>query len=125
MTNQYDARQFTRGKYLKAAELDKRRAVSVTIQKVTPTDFEGQESKLVLSFLEIDQEMPCNKSQARALMDSFGFDIRLWVDQTINLRQGTTFYQGKQMPTILVEEAEIVAPGSEALAVNDTADVLF
>jgi hypothetical protein len=121
MSNQYDARQFTRGKYLKAAELDKRSAVSVTIHKVVPTDFEGQESKLVLSFLEIDQEMPCNKSQARALIDSFGFDIRSWVGKTINLRQGTTFFQGKSVPTILVEEAESIASG----AGNDADDVLF
>ncbi len=116
MTNQYDARQFTRGKYLKASELDKRHAVSVTIQKVVPTDFEGQESKLVLSFLEIDQQMPCNKTQAKLLIEWFGYDIRSWVGKVICLRQGATFYQGKQVPTIVVEEGEITAPSIHAAA---------
>ncbi len=125
MTNQYDARQFTKGKYLKALELDKSRAVPVTVQKVTPTDFEGQESKLVLSFLEIDQLMPLNKTQTKLLIEWFGYDVRLWIGKVVCLRQGVTFFQGKQVATILIEEPELVAPGSKALAATDTADVLF
>jgi hypothetical protein len=118
----YDASQDTKSKYVKAGELDKRKPIRVTIQDVDRREFPEQGMKLVLSFLEIDQEMILNKTQVSTLIDLFGPQTAIWRGQRINLMQVTSSYQGK--PTILITEGETVAPNVRALAA-DSAEVLF
>jgi hypothetical protein len=122
MSTNFDASQFVKSKYLKGSELDKRKPIRVTIQGVDQREFPEQGQKLVLSFLEIDQEMILNKTQIGTMIDLFGTSTGVWRGQRINLMQVTSSYQGK--PTILITEGETVAPNVRALAA-DSAEVLF
>jgi hypothetical protein len=122
MATNLDASQFVKSKYLKGSELDKRKPVRVTIQGVDQREFPEQGQKLVLSFLEIDQEMILNKTQIGTMIDLFGTSTGVWRGQRINLMQVTSSYQGK--PTILITEGETVAPNVRAMAA-DSAEVLF
>lgn len=120
MATNFDASQFVKSKYLKGSELDKRKPIRVTIQGVDQREFPEQGMKLVLSFLEIDQELVLNKTQISTMIDLFGTSTGVWRGQRINLMQVASSYQGK--PTILITEGETVAPNVRAM---DTADVLF
>lgn len=106
---QFDARQFTKGRYIKAEQLDKRQAMTVTVQRATPTEFEGQKAKLVLGFSETEQELPLNKTQTETMIEVFGSDFRTWIGKTIGLKQGRATYLGKPVPTVVIEEAEPAA----------------
>lgn len=120
MATNFDASQFVKSKYLKGSELDKRKPIRVTIQGVDQREFPEQGQKLVLSFLEIDQEMILNKTQISTMIDLFGTSTGVWRGQRINLMQVASSYQGK--PTILITEGETATPSVRA---TDTADVLF
>ncbi len=117
--NQFDARQFTKGKFLKADDLDRRRPTFATIQNVEPAEFEGQKPKLVLSFRELDQSMACNKTQTDTLIELFGYDWRLWTGKQVNLRQGKATYLGKPVATIVIDEAEPVAAAASTVSTDE------
>ena len=115
MTNtakSFDASKFVKSPYLKAADLDRRRPVRVTVSTVEVKEFEEGEKPL-LKFLEIEEGLILNKTQIRTMIDNFGSDTAGWVGQRILLKQVTSAYQGK--PTIEIAPAEIVAPGSKLM----------
>ncbi len=117
----YDALQDVRSKYLKGSEAPKHKPIRVTIQEVDRREFPEQGMKLVLSFLEIDQEMILNKTQISALIEMFGPQTGVWRGQRINLMQVASSYQGK--PTILITEAESATPSVRGA--QESGDVLF
>jgi hypothetical protein len=114
MSTNFDASQFVKSKYLKGADLSRGKPVRVTVESVDQHEFPEQGTKLVLKFLEIDQEMILNKTQTTTLIDLFGTQTSGWRGQRINLMQVASTYQGK--PTVLITAAEMA---------TDTADVRF
>jgi hypothetical protein len=121
MNTSFNASEFIKGKYLKGADLDRRKPVRVTVDGVDQREFPEQGKKLILSFLEIDQELVLNKTQVSTMIDLFGVDTGLWRGQRLHLIQVTSSYQGK--PTILITEAEPVAPSVRGA--QESGDVLF
>ncbi len=109
----FNASDFVKSKYLKGGELDKRKPMRVTIQDVNQQEFPEQGQKLVLKFLETDQELILNKTQTRDLIEMFGAQTGAWRGKRVNLMQVASTYQGK--PTILITEAE------QAVSVNGAA----
>ena len=109
----FDAQKFVKSPYLKAADLDRRRPVRVTVSAVEVREFENQGEKPLLKFLEIEEGLILNKTQIRTMIDNFGSDTAAWIGQRILLKQVTSNYQGK--PTIEIAPAEIVAPGSKLM----------
>jgi hypothetical protein len=122
MATNYDATTFVKSKYLKGSDLDKRKPIRVTVENVDQREFPEQGEKLVLKFLEVDQEMILNKTQIGTMIELFGAQTGTWRGQRLNLMQVASSYQGK--PTILITEAEQATPGSKALA-PETGDILF
>jgi len=118
--NNIDASQFVKGKYLKGSDLDKRKPIRVTVQDIDQREFPEQGQKLVLAFLEIDQDMILNKTQAQTMIDMFGPQTALWRGQRLHLMQVASSYQGK--PTIVISEGEASVPASLA---PDSAEVVF
>lgn len=106
----FDPTKYTKSRWLKGLDLPKSRPVVVTIAKCYEHHFEQtDETKPVLDFEELDQSLPCNKSQITALIDLFGTDVRLWPGQRIQLQAIPSNYAGK--PTILITAAPAVPPG--------------
>jgi len=120
MATNFDASQFVKGKYLKGSDLDKRKPIRVTVQDIDQREFPEQGLKLVLAFLEIDQEMILNKTQAQTMIDLFGPQTGVWRGQRLHLMQVASSYQGK--PTIVISEGEASVPASLA---PDSAEVVF
>ncbi len=115
MNANFDVSKFVRSKYLKASDLDRRKPLRVTVQGVDEREFPEQGTKVVLSFLEIDQGMILNVTQVRTMIALFGVQAGIWRGQRLNLTQVASNYQGK--PTILITENEASAP--------DSAEVVF
>ncbi len=119
MATNLDASQFVKSKYLRGSDLSMRTPVRVTVQEVDQHEFPEQGEKLVLKFLEIDQEMILNKTQTRTLIEMFGPQTGVWRGQRLNLMQVPSSYEGK--PTILITEAE----GAVPTMATDTGDISF
>jgi hypothetical protein len=111
MATNFNATDFVKSKFLKGAELDKRKPTRATIQDVDQQEFPEQGTKLVLKFLEIDQELILNKTQVNAMIELFGPQTGTWRGQRLNLLQVASSYQGK--PTILITPAEPAATATE------------
>ncbi len=122
MSNNFDASEFVKGKYLKGSDIDRRKPIRVTVENVDMREFPEQGRKLLLSFLEIDQELILNKTQTGTMIDLFGQNTGLWRGQRLHLIQVTSSYQNR--PTILITAGEAPQPTVQAMAA-DSPEVLF
>jgi DNA/RNA endonuclease YhcR with UshA esterase domain len=111
MATNLDASQFVKSKYIKGSDLNTRRPTRVTIQDVDQQEFPEQGQKLILKFLETDQQLILNKTQTTTLIELFGPQTGTWRGKRVNLMQVSSSYQGR--PTILITEAESAAAAPE------------
>lgn len=106
--------KYTKSRWLKGSDLPDGEIVEVTIEKAYEFTFEQTgDTKPIVSFLELDQELPLNKSQTIALVSLFGPDTDAWIGQRIKMMAVPSNYQGK--PTIAIKRG---APAQPAPAVT-------
>jgi hypothetical protein len=126
----FDASKYTKSKWLKGSDLIPGQQLRVTVKSAYEHTFEQQnETKPVLSFQEIDQDLPLNKSQCGTMIQNFGPNAALWVGQTLLLMPAPSNYAGK--PTIMIMASPSQFPGAAAHGIPPQApqapdgDVLF
>ena len=91
--------------FLNSKDLEKKRQVSLTINKVEPATFFGKE-KLVLEFEETDKKFVLNQTNARMLsMLTSSKETEKWIGKPIVLKLDQTEYEGKQVSCIRISSA--------------------
>lgn len=58
---------------------------TVTVQSVSEREFDDGQKKIQLDFLEDDQKLYLNKTQARRMVELFGMDTDDWVGKSLQL----------------------------------------
>lgn len=112
-TMSFDASKYTQSKWLKGSDLTPGQQLRVTVKAAYEHTFEQQnDTKPVLSFHEINQDLPLNKSQCGTMISNFGSNAALWIGQTLLLMPAPSNYAGK--PTIVILPAPVYAPGATA-----------
>jgi hypothetical protein len=88
--------------FLSSKDLEKKRQVSLTINKVEPVSFFGKE-KLVLEFEETDKKFVLNQTNARMLsLLASSKETTNWLGKTITLKFDQTEFEGKQVNCLRV-----------------------
>lgn len=88
--------------FLSSKDLEKKRQVSLTINKVEPATFFGKE-KLVLEFEETDKKFVLNQTNARILsMLIASKETEKWIGKPIVLKLDQTEFEGKQVNCLRV-----------------------
>jgi hypothetical protein len=88
--------------FLNSKDLEKKRQVSLTINKVEPVTFFGKE-KLVLEFDETDKKFVLNETNARMLsMLTSSKETANWIGKAITLKYDQTEFEGKQVNCLRV-----------------------
>ncbi len=107
----FDATKYVQSRWLKGSDLPPNQQIRVTVKAVYEHEFaEQNQTKPVLSFIELPQELPCNKTQVGAMIAAFGPNAGLWVGQALYLQQVPSNYAGK--PTILIVPAPSAIPSA-------------
>ncbi len=94
-----DSRKYTRGKYLRASDIDGELKLTI---KSCGEELVGEERKLVTSFEEIDQDLSLNKKNNETITEEFSYETESWIGKKIILFKTTTNFQGKTVPAIRV-----------------------
>lgn len=89
------------GNYLSAATVksEKLTGKPLTIKAVVSETFRENE-KLVLSFDEIDKQLPLNKSNAQMLIEGFGSETDAWIGKQIMLLLTKRMFQGNSVDAV-------------------------
>ena len=104
-----DLKSYTKGKYLKGADLDPDERLIITIQSAfeetfPPVGDQPERKTVALNFLEIDQIMTLNRTQIAALIAIHGDDTEEWPGQQILLyRIPAKTPQGAPTFTLVIE----------------------
>ena len=116
----FDASKYTQSRWLKGSDLTPGQQLRVTVKAAYEHTFEQQnETKPVLSFHEIDQDLPLNKSQCATMISNFGPNAGLWVGQSLALMSAPSNYAGK--PTILIMVAPAPVPSASVHGIQPQA----
>ncbi len=71
------------GDYMNAAELAQNGPQVATIAGAEIKEFEGDGQKVIVSFHELEKDLPCNKTRLKTLVSMFGPDTAGWVGQRV------------------------------------------
>src|SRR5262249_53705294 len=94
-----DGRQFYSGKFLRAADLPKKRnrgtITGVRSERFEARDGKPAETKLVVSFKQFGKPLVLNKTNYDTLEELFGSETDGWIGKTVALLQATVRMDGK------------------------------
>lgn len=96
------------GNYFKAADLPQPRVL--TIQAVTEETMPEGEAKPVMRFVDQQQQLVLNKTNAFICVDMFGDESTAWHGQLVELYASTTAFNGRMVPCIRVRAPQQAAP---------------
>jgi hypothetical protein len=82
----------TSKKFLIAADVQK--PLSLTITTAETKEIKN-EKKIVLSFKEIEYQLPLNATNAGTMKEKFGDDSKSWIGETIQIASVPTKFQGQ------------------------------
>lgn len=96
------------GKFLKAADVPEPLLLTITVvrQETMPSD--EHERKWTLYFLEREQGLVLNATNARTLAELFGDDSESWVGERIVVFPTTTDFGGRQVDCLRVRKPKDV-----------------
>jgi hypothetical protein len=103
------------GNYLNAAELAQAGPQVATIAGAEIKEFEDGTQKVIVSFHELDKDLPCNKTRLQTLVTLFGPDTAGWMNQRVMIHSqqlATGKFAGQY--TILISKAPQQVPAAPA-----------
>ncbi|WP_428938858.1 hypothetical protein [Fontivita pretiosa] len=95
-------------KFLKAADLDGDRVLTIRSVAIEDVGTDRTEEKPVVSFQEIEQRLVLNRTNADTIADLYGADTDEWAGRQIILTPSETDFAGKRVPCIRIRTR---APG--------------
>ena len=96
------ATDFLNSNYFRAEDLDPNVLIESTIVDVRPREFDDG-TKLVAYTDHQGKGLVLNQGRLATVIAAFGVDYTGWPGKQIIIRQGSTLYQGKPVPAIVVE----------------------
>ncbi len=91
----FNAGKYAQNPYIKGEDLDEGERLIVTIQNAQEVTFPSGDTVPVLEFLETEQKLTLNKTRVRKLVELFGEDTDVWLNQKIALYPVPVQYNGK------------------------------
>jgi hypothetical protein len=98
-----NATDFITSNYLKALDLEDGVIVKTVVQAARPDDFEGGETKLVISTDYKAKRVVLNQDRLKTMIEAFGPSLDNWTGKTIYLRRGPTMFKGKETSGIFID----------------------
>jgi hypothetical protein len=96
------ATDFLNSNYFRAEDLDPNVLIETTIVDVRPREFDDG-TKLVAYTDHQGKGVVLNQGRLATMIAALGVDYTGWPGKQIIIRQGSTLYQGKTVPAIVVE----------------------
>jgi hypothetical protein len=96
---------FLAGDFIKAYELPESGFIEAVITDVTEQTFteRGRAKPKPIIYFENGRGLVLNPTRLTVMLDAYGPDSNNWIGQTIRLRRGQTFYEGKPVACVEVE----------------------
>jgi hypothetical protein len=103
---------FINSNYLRAEDLDPNVRIEATIAAVRSREFEDGSVKPVV-FLGDGRGVVLNQSRLKGMIAAYGLESDNWVGRAVVVSRGTTLYQGKSVPAIMVDPVVATRIGAE------------
>ena len=99
-----DARTAFPCKYLKAADIEGKGPITLTIDRYDMEEMPGDEREIkpVIYFQGAKKGLVLNITNNNEAIDSFGYETDSWCGQQITLSHGKTDFRGKRVGTIIL-----------------------
>jgi hypothetical protein len=117
--NQMNIKQAFPSKFLKAADLDGDRVLTIRSVAIEDVGTDRTEEKPVVSFQEIERRLVLNRTNADTIADLYGADTDDWAGRQIILTPSETDFAGKRVPCIRIRTR---APGGAAAPAPGSSD---
>ncbi len=98
----FNAEKYTKGAFLKGADLEEGERLIVTIKSAEEVEMPSGDLVPVIELLEISEKLTLNKTRIRKLVELFGPDSDAWINRQVALYPVPVQFNGKSQMGVAI-----------------------